>query len=83
VNNPEFKNSSENGQLQSGHDLIIGQSKEKGRTRRCVLRIPQADGSTKNVIVTANEEWVIPTGGGYFFAPSIDALCLLTGRPQT
>ena len=83
VNNPEFKNSPENGQLQSGHDLIIGQSKEKDRIRRCVLRIPQADGSAKNVIVTANEEWVIPTGGGYFFAPSIDALCLLTGQPQS
>jgi len=83
VNNPQFNNRSEKGQLQSGHDLIIGQSNEKGsRTRRCVLRIPQADGS-KDVIVTANDEWVIPTGGGYFFAPSIDALCLLTGQPPT
>jgi Dyp-type peroxidase family len=83
VNNPEFKDRSKNGKLQSGHDLIIGQSNADGsRARRCVLRIPQADGSTKNVIVAANEEWVIPTGGGYFFAPSIDALCLLTGVPR-
>jgi Dyp-type peroxidase family len=83
VNNPEFKNRSENGQLQSGHDLIIGQTNDKGtRTRRCVLRIPQAGGGTNTVTVTTNEEWVIPTGGGYFFAPSIDALCLLTGQPR-
>ncbi len=84
VNNPEFKNQSEDGQLQSGHDLIIGQSNHKGsRARHCVLRIPQPDGSIQTVTVTTNDEWVIPTGGGYFFAPSIDALRLLTGQPRS
>ena len=24
--------------------------------------------------LTASEEWVVPTGGGYFFAPSISAM---------
>jgi len=82
VNNPEFKDKSAKGKLQSGHDLIIGQTNDNGsRTRRCVLRIPGAGGALKSVIVTAPKDWVIPAGGGYFFAPSIDALCLLTGIP--
>ena len=83
VNNPEFKDKSVRGRLQSGHDLIIGQTNENGsRTRHCVLRIRQADESLKDVTVTATEEWVIPTGGGYFFSPSIDALHLLTDQPR-
>jgi hypothetical protein len=25
------------------------------------------------------KEWVIPTGGGYFFSPSIKAICEMAG----
>ena len=81
VNNPEFKDKSlADGTLQSGHDLIIGQSNQNGRARRCRVRINGAD---KFVDAGPADEWVIPTGGGYFFAPSIDALCLLTGTKRT
>ncbi len=81
VNNPEFKNQSAGGKLQSGHDLIIGQTNGKGgkRTRHFILPIVKDD-ATSLVEIKTEEDWVIPTGGGYFFQPSIDALCLLSGR---
>lgn len=80
-NNPEFKDVSKDGKLQSGHDLIIGQSNtgDGKRTRSFVLPLSE-NGQTKLVEIKTENDWVIPTGGGYFFQPSIDALCLLTGR---
>jgi Dyp-type peroxidase family len=55
-----------------GHDLLIAQaqSRESGRKRRAVL--VGSDGS--EATIEADTEWVIPTGGGYFFAPSISAV---------
>ena len=77
ANNPEFKLPSDGDELKSGHDLIIGQSNADGkRTRRFVLPV---EGQSPVMIETEND-WVIPTGGGYYFQPSIDALCLISGR---
>lgn len=58
--------------MPGGHDMLIGQNGQPGeaRVRRCTLfgtDLQQTQLETK-------EEWVIPTGGGYFFVPSISAL---------
>ncbi len=80
-NNAEFKDKSAGGKLQSGHDFIIGQNNAGGdkRTRRFILPIDK-NGTTELIEIKTENDWVIPTGGGYFFQPSIDALCLLSGR---
>jgi deferrochelatase/peroxidase EfeB len=49
-----------------GHDLVIGQA-----TQRTFDLL--ADRFTQQTVSTSRQ-WVIPTGGGYFFAPSIWAL---------
>ena len=90
ANNPEFKDKSRDGKLVSGHDPIIGQTNNGSgrgpngsRERRVVVTV-EIDGKAKTQELVLPADWVIPTGGGYFFASSIDALCLLTGtaRPQ-
>jgi Dyp-type peroxidase family len=74
ANNPEFKDKSENGELRSGFDLIIGQNGEGNRERTFVLPHEGPDGTVHRHMIKAEKDWVIPTGGGYFFAPSISAL---------
>ena len=57
----------------SGHDLLVGQAP----VRRCAFR--GDDGATEPV--TASARWVVPTGGGYFFGPSLPTLrALAEGR---
>jgi Dyp-type peroxidase family len=58
--------------MPGGHDMFIGQngSRDENRTRHCSIfgsGLQQAE-------LKANQQWVIPTGGGYFFVPSLTAL---------
>jgi Dyp-type peroxidase family len=58
-----------------GHDPIIGQSSNPDRARTFTVTIPGPNPNTTIAKqVTTNKEWVMPTGGGYFFSPSIRAL---------
>ncbi len=73
VNNPKFK------EPDSGHDLIIGQNNTPGANRERQFTITfTRDGIVQREVVSTQIDWVIPTGGGYFFAPSIAALELFS-----
>ncbi|MEH2296558.1 Dyp-type peroxidase [Nostoc sp.] len=83
VNNQNFSKEAATGhefegKLTLGHDPIIGQSgnNEPGgdRTRKFFIHLEDDQNKPQTKELTAPEDWVIPTGGGYFFAPSIYAL---------
>lgn len=59
-----------------GHDVLIGQTADQTRT----VSLVSAAGVAHTV--TAPRHWVTPTGGGYFFAPSIRALRDVLGRDR-
>ncbi|ARV61731.1 hypothetical protein BZZ01_26690 [Nostocales cyanobacterium HT-58-2] len=67
-----------NGKLPLGHDPIIGQSKNNkpgdDRTRKFFIHLEDNEGKPQTKELSTPQDWVIPTGGGYFFAPSISAL---------
>ncbi len=66
VNNPNFPEDN------SGHDPILGQSQDP--TTRDRTMVLQAENPANTAIVNLPTDWVIPTGGGYYFSPSIEGL---------
>ena len=70
VNNPNFR------RKDAGHDPIIGQNDDKNanRQRTFTIAFQDAGGKRQQKSVTVTTDWVIPTGGEYFFSPSIHAL---------
>ncbi len=64
----------------AGHDVLVGQNDAigEGRERRCVIFGAQGQQAEIRIV----EQWITPTGGGYFFVPSISKLRkILGGRP--
>lgn len=49
----------------SGFDLLVGQNGSKPRTRTAEF---------SSTVISAMNDFIVATGGGYFFSPSIDAI---------
>jgi Dyp-type peroxidase family len=56
----------------TGPDPILGQNNTSGQDRRREFLVTDPKGTNRKIV--AEKDWVVPTGGGYFFAPSISAL---------
>ena len=70
VLNTKWMNRTNGPEGETGHDLLVGQGGGDTRQRTANLRGP----GTEPARVVTLAEWVIPTGGGYFFAPAVSAL---------
>jgi Dyp-type peroxidase family len=58
--------------MPGGHDLLVGQNDAvgEGRIRKCSI----FGRGLQQAVLQTDAQWIIPTGGGYFFVPSIRTL---------
>jgi Dyp-type peroxidase family len=71
----DWMNSTTNPEAPDGHDVLVGQA--GAGERSCTFRR-----AGKEVHVSARARWITPTGGGYFFCPSLAALQRFAGAPR-
>jgi Dyp-type peroxidase family len=64
----------------AGPDPLIGQQQDPAENRTRMLKIMGTNGSIE--VIKIPKDWVIPTAGGYFFAPSISALKIVLSSNQ-
>jgi len=79
ANNPGFifgKHHPDGSSVTPGHDPIIGQNSTAGENRARLMDEPLTNFPTGDVRSTLQmpQDFVIPTGGAYFFVPSLSAL---------
>ena len=83
--NNRWMGSPTNPRSPGGHDMLVGQNGQPGQNRRrsCIM-LGSPIGNTKLAVasIVADDDYVIPTGGGYFFSPSITALRNTLGRNE-
>jgi hypothetical protein len=63
----------------AGFDMLLGQNSAGGRNRFAYV----FDGTNQQRISSDSftpKDWVVATGGGYFFAPSISAIKTVLAR---
>jgi deferrochelatase/peroxidase EfeB len=58
--------------MPGGHDVLVGQNNTAKEHRVRTMTIFGA--GTEQASVATAAQWIVPTGGGYFFVPSIVAL---------